>query len=51
VTVPPAVAVAPVRTAESVTDPPTVMVVDESVVLMLGLFLTTGFTVTEMVTE
>jgi hypothetical protein len=44
-------AVAPVRTAESVTDPPTVMVVAESVVLMLGLFLTTGFTVTEMVTE
>lgn len=41
VTVPPALLVAPVRVAESVTDAPAVMDVDESVVEMVGLALVT----------
>jgi len=50
VTVPLAGAVAPVRVEESVTDPPAVMVVAERLVLMVGLFLPTGVTVTVIVT-
>jgi hypothetical protein len=43
--------VAPVRVAESVTEPPTVIVVAERLVLREGLFLLTGLTVTESVTR
>jgi hypothetical protein len=39
VTVPPALAVAPVRVAESCTVPPTLMVSADSVVAMVGLRL------------